>query len=271
LIHLAYDGSLNGEWVSRYALRLAARRPPHRLGLVHVRDGSLADDALAARIHRIEGEAAALGVTLEPRIVAPTRGVFRALDVALPRGAEDLVVCGTRVRSRRGFLRGTVSQKLLARSGRSLVAIRVVQPGLLGDPRRFLVPLSAHRAGLAGAWPILRAFLPDAERVFLLRVLSGPGPWSRQPKAAREEAWSLLREVMGELRARLPEADFHLDGRVVVAADWAHEICVQASQQRARMVLMGASDRTLFERALSNPLERVLREAPCDVGICRGA
>jgi nucleotide-binding universal stress UspA family protein len=274
VIQLAYDGSLNGDWVARHAIRLASHEPARRLGLLHVLDGSVERAALEARIGRISREAAARGVRLEPRLLPVGRGVFEALDAALPRGPDALVVCGTRVRSRRGFLRGTVSQRLLGQRVRPVAAIRVVQPGLLGDPRHFLVPLSSNRAGLAGAWRFLRAFLHGAERVVLLRVVSEPLLWGqpvseRRARARREEAFAFLREVTAELGRQLEGAAPHLDHRVVVHPDWARAVPVQASQLHARMILMGASERTLLARALSNPLERVLRDTPCDVGICR--
>lgn len=274
MIHLAYDGSLHGDWVARHAVRLASRDASRHLALVHVLDGSLERSRLDQRLERIEREATARGVTLAVELRPLGRGVFETLHATLPRDPGALVVCGTRVRSRRGFLRGTVSQRLLRQRDRPVVAIRVVQPGLLGDPRRFLVPLSSNRAGLADAWAFLRAFLGDAEDVVLLRLVPEPSPWGafapeRRLRERREQAWRFLREVTAELGRQLPAADFHLDARVAVASDWAGAIPVHASQVEARMILMGASERTLLARAVSNPLERVLREAPCDVGICR--
>jgi nucleotide-binding universal stress UspA family protein len=274
-VHLAYDGSLNGDWVSRHAMRLASNAEPRRLRVVHVPDGSLDADALEQRLARIEGEAAARGVEVERAVSAPARDVFRALCALLPSGDADLVVCGTRVRPKRGFLSGTISQRLLRQRARRVVAVRVVQPGLLGDPRSFQIPISGRPGGgVATAFSLFRLFLRGAERVALLHVVQVGG--LRLPRfshaterALRARGWEQLRGVMERMKRELPEEDLPLDGRVVLSDDWPHEILIHASQVHARMILMCASDRTLFRRAFDDPLERVLSGARCDVGICR--
>lgn len=274
MIHLAYDGSLNGDWVSRHALRLAAHGDPPRLRVVHVLDGSLEPAELERRLARIEREAGLLGVSVERQVLPPTSGVLAALEACLPLGAADVTVCGTRARPRRGFLAGTISERLLRGGRRQVVAIRVVQPGLLGDPRSFLVPLSSNLRGLAAAWPLLRLFFAGAERVAFLHCVAlgsllRPYASAARARALREAGWSYVREREAELRRQLPRSGFHVDGRVVLTNDWPHEILVQAGKLRARMILMGASERTLLSRALGDPIERILRGTPCDVGVCR--
>jgi nucleotide-binding universal stress UspA family protein len=274
VIHLAYDGSLNGDWVSRHALRLAAHGDPPRLRVVHVLDGSLEPGQLEQRLARIEREAQALGVAVERQVLAPTSGVLAALEDCLPLGSADVTVCGTRARPRRGFLAGTISERLLRGGRRRVVAIRVVQPGLLGDPRSFLVPLSSNLRGLAAAWPLLGLFLAGAERVAFLHVvplgtLLRPYVSAGRARALREAGWSFVREREAELRRHVPDGGLHVDGRVVLSNDWPHEVVVQAGKLRARMILMGASERTLLSRALGDPIERILRTTPCDVGVCR--
>lgn len=275
MIQLAYDGSLNCDWVSRHALRLALHEEDRRLRVVHVLDGSLAPAELELRLARIEREAEALEVQVERAVLPRGEGVLSALDSGLPRGPGDLTLCGTRVRPRRGFLAGTISEKLLRGGGRLVAAVRVVQPGLLGDPRSFLVPVSERHRSLAVSWPFLRRFLAGAERVVLLAVPSPPGlspPYSveARERRAHREGWRQLEELMQEIRAALPEESFHLDGRVALSSDWIHEILVHADKLHARMIVMGASPRTLLRRGRADPLERILRGAPCDVAICRG-
>ena len=51
---------------------------------------------------------------LFPHILPLTRSVMHSLLSAIPTGGEDLLVCGTRVRStRKPFLAGTIAEKLL--------------------------------------------------------------------------------------------------------------------------------------------------------------
>jgi nucleotide-binding universal stress UspA family protein len=54
---------------------------------------------------------------------------------------------------------------------------------------------------------------------------------------------------------------------VVVSGDWPREVLVHAAQLKSRLVYLGASERTLVSQALNRSLERILREAPCDVAI----
>jgi nucleotide-binding universal stress UspA family protein len=277
MIHFAYDGSLNGDWVSRYAIRLAAASGAGLLRVVHVPDGSIGREDLSSRLARMEEEATSHGVSLDVAIGSPSRDVLTALHRLLPRGPDHLAVCGTRVRARRRrFLTGTISERLLDQHRLPVVAIRVVQPGLLGNPRSFLIPLSGSRAGIAAAWRFFRLFLHDAETVSLLRVMHPrafplAGLFGRSERMLREAGWALLREVMAELPKQLQRHDFHLDGRVIVSPDWPHEIVVQANALHARLLLLGASGRTLLRRRLADPLERILRRTPCDVAICRSA
>lgn len=76
-----------------------------------------------------------------------------------------------------------------------------------------------------------------------------------------------MRQQILELGAE----DVGLDLHTVLCQDWAREILLYASRLRVQMILLGASERRLVYRLLhGSPLERVLRDAPCDVGIYRG-
>ncbi len=273
MLHLAFDGSLHGSWVGAYGVRLASLREPRRLRVVHVRT---AREGTAARLEALRAFGARWGVEVELVEREPGADGFATLVGALPEGADELVLCGLRVRSRRrAFLRGTVSERLLRLGRHAVVALRSVRPGLLGSPRRVLVPLSGHPRRLAAAWPFAHRLLPLAERVSILRVMPpgrlglahlSPGGRARLKDAGRR----YVDDALAELRRVQGDAGPLLDGRVVIAADWAGQILAQASELNVDLILLGASERTLLVRALYNPLERILRDAPCDVGVCRG-
>lgn len=276
MIYLAYDGSLNGDWVSRYAIRFAAHAADHTLTLVHVRDGRLPTTELQEKIDQIDGECRAVGVTLAPRLLPPARDVLAALLREIPPGAASLVVCGTRVRSRqKAFLAGTVAERLLRQGAFPVLAVRVVQPGLLGAPRDLLLPLAGHPRGFASAWPFFRLFLPDLESVHLLRAVVVSAArlhhlTREQSHALRAEAARYLDGMIDEIRSDCGEPGFHLDSRIVLCADWGHEILVQASRLKARLILLGGSERPPLQRLLhGDAIERVLRGTPCDVGVYR--
>lgn len=277
MLYLAYDGSLNGDWVSRYAIRFAAQTAERTLALVHVLDGSLSAAELERKLDHIEQECRVLQVEFLPRLLPLQKSVRHTLMADLPPGPQSLVVCGTRVRSRqRAYLAGTVTERLLAGRRFNLLAVRVVQPGLLGAPRDLLLPLAGHPRRFGAAWPFFRLFLPELESVHLLRGIV-VGPWRlrrltvAQTQALREEGVRYLAAVDDEIRAGRGAADFHLDSRIVVCDDWVREILVHASKLKAQMILLGATERSRLHRAVrGDALERVLRGAPCDVGIYRG-
>ncbi len=276
MIHFAYDGSLNGDWVSRYAIRMAAHAREGGLKILHVRDGSLASAILEAKLERIEAECREHGVEPKLELLSEGPGVFGALAAAVPEGREQFLICGTRIRSRgQAYLRGTVAARLLRSRRFNVLAVRVVQPGLLGHPQRLLLPLAGHPRGFRSVWPFFRLFLPQLQSLYLLRILPLGSLRLRYIEPSRErllrqKGLEYLRRIVEEIERGCDRQAFYLDSRVAVCDDWAGEILLQASQVKARMILLGATERSRMERLLrSDGLERVLRLAPCDLGVYR--
>jgi nucleotide-binding universal stress UspA family protein len=277
VIYLAYDGSLNGDWVSRYALRFAAHTEERKLTLIHILDQSISEEQLKKKIEHLAAECRTQDVHLITEIHRLGKNVFASLLRAIQPAIKNAVVCGTRVRSKRHmFLTGTISEKLLSHGRLNILALRVVQPGVLGNPRDFLVPLSGHPRGFKTAWPFLRLFLPDVERVHLMRVM--PVSFLRLPYLSLQQTQSLrgiglgyLHGVVQEILERRGAFQFHLDSKVTIGDDWVREILVQASDLKVRMILLGATEQHLPRRFIrTSQLERLLGQTPCDVGIYRG-
>lgn len=275
MIILAYDGSLNGDWVSRYAMRLAANTGS-TLSVLHVRDGSLGDDQLDVKLRRLELESLALGVRFIAEILPAAKDVFSTLLGHIPSGPEHVAVCGTRVRSRqRRFLSGTISEKLLRTGKFPVLAMRVVQPGLLGTPHDLLIPMTGQPRCFDELWPFLRLLLPGTERLFLLRCLEVRAMRLPYLSMARRDAMRRAGErylsgIGEEILQRRGGSTFLLDWRIAICDDCVHEIQIQASRLKTHMVLMGATENLLGHRLLhESALERLLHETPCDVGIYR--
>ena len=171
---------------------------------------------------------------------------------------------------------GTISEKLLKHHPFNVLAVRVVQPGLLANPGSFLIPLAGHPRGFQSAWPFFRLFLPGVEKVYLLRVMKvGSFPFYEcHPKrmhGLRRKGLKYLSAVIQDIKEEIESATFQIEPRVVICHDWPMEILIQSGKLKTRMILLGASERTRLGRALYiNSLERVLRGTPCDVGIYRG-
>ncbi|HSQ01011.1 MAG TPA: universal stress protein [Candidatus Dormibacteraeota bacterium] len=272
----AYDGSLNGDWVAHYAVRFAATTPERTLRLLHVYDGRAADD-LPQRIARIADECALLGVGIESELHASAGAkVADRLLALVPPGPGTMLVAGTRSRPRNlAFLAGTVSARLLAADHCSVVAIRVVHPGVLGQPGRVLLPVAGHPRGARHALPLLRLLGPDLRELHLLlvRELSRLRFSLLPPTTARrllDEGRTFVTRVEEEVRAALAPYEYGLDTSVVLSDDAPKEILVFAGKLRSRLVCLGASERSLPQRlAYGNPIEQVLRDAPCDVAVYR--
>ena len=277
-IYLAYDGSINADWVSRYAIRIAASLENKKITLVHIPDGHATLDTIRVKIQAIEGECAFHGVDLQSRIVPLNRDVFHSLLAAIPAGPDNFCICGARITSRRGgFLRGTISEQLLQAGQFNVMAVRVVLPGLLGCPDDLLFPLAGHPRGFHAAMPFFRLLTPGISNLYLLRIMVVNPLLRRYLSRQRRrtlyhQGLDYVRQVTGEIARQDAARGIHVDSRVVVASDWAREILVQASVLRARLILLGASEERFPISALrASRIEEILRKTPCDVAIYRQA
>lgn len=275
-VYLAYDGSINADWVARYGVRMAAAASTRRLTVIHIEDHAFSRERLDTKLAHIDGECRALEVEMSARILAGTQDVFRSLLAAVPSGPDIYCVCGARATSRgKGFLAGTVSQRLLRAHQFNTLAVRVVHPGRLGCPANVMFPLAGNPRGFQAAMPFLLLLMPWMRKLILLRVMTVNPLLFRYLSAARarmllQEGAGYLNTVMTEIRGRIPESGIRLDDYVLLSDDWVKETLIQAGKTRAELLLLGASDRFLQSRFFyGNKLEQILLHAPCDVGIYR--
>ncbi len=274
MLIFAYDGSLNGDWVAHYGVRFAVHTAARALRLVHVREG-LPEAHLEERLGRIADECKVLGVGLEVDLVA--RGgtdVAERLLQCVPRGAT--VIAGARARPRnRLLLGGTVSSRLLDAGRCSVVAIRVVHPGVLGQPGRVLLPLAGAPRAAAHALPLLRLLGGDLRHLQVLVVREVSRLRLRVQRSDGAERLlanrrGLVATIEEELRVGLAPHRFDLDSSVVLSDDAPREILLEAAKHRSRLICLGASRRTWRQRLVYGaPIERVLRDAPSDVAVYR--
>lgn len=270
MIHFAYDGSLNGDWVAHYAVRFALATPARRLRLLHVRDAAVGP-TLDERLARIEEECAQLGVTLEREILAGDGGdVGARLLARLPDDPRALLVAGTRWRPRgQSYLAHSVTARLLAHAHGTVLGVRVANPGFLGQPGRMLLPLAADLPRLGAALPLLRVTAPDLRELQLLVVR--PLSRLRLRMLGAEAASRLLAEdrllaaeLETELRAALAAPDCHLDATAVLCEDEAPEILAVARRLHSRLIAVEARHHAAAP-GNAPMLERLLANPPCDV------
>ncbi len=267
----AYNGSTHGDWVGTYAVRLAAAAPDSALRVVHVEEHGEDAERFAAKLARLEESAAAAGVALEVRRVAAGSGeVAAVLEEAIPDDPAGIVVTGLRARETgRGLLRGTISERLMSSARHSVLALRVVSPGLLGQVEHLLFALSQNPRSAARAALFLRRFAPGLRRLSLLTVMEPPrAQTAAEVNTLHALGREHLRRSQAELRTVYAPRAFPVDPHVAISKDWASEIVRQAARVKAQLLLIGATERSLPSRLVfGNPLERVLEDAPCDVAI----
>ncbi|MEQ8516610.1 MAG: universal stress protein [Chromatocurvus sp.] len=281
MIYLAYDGSINGDWIAWYAKNLARHQSELTLNVLYINTGQMSAADVRARIATMESSCADSGVTLELDIVAPCGhgkdAVFRSLMDNIPSSPDTLLVCGARLSGGSdGYLAGTVSEQLLSAGRFNVMAVRVAHPGLLGAPHRFLLPIAGDHAGFLESADILRRLSPSVSRVHLLRVMTIKHLFFRrlnhvQAEKLRQKGWDSLSGLDLEL-ARLAGLDPDLiDSNVAVSDDWAHEVIIAANRHKSQLILMEAAAKDLRRSfKYGNPVEVVLRDAPCDVAVYRG-
>ena len=272
VLAFAYDGSLNGDWVAHYAVRFASNTAARRLRLIHVRDEVRAAH-LPERLARIAAECAVLDVGFDDEVVERGAGdvADRILDAA---GPDATVIAGTRARPRaRAFMAHTVSARLLAARRGPVIAIRVVHPGVLGQPGRVLVPVAERPDFAAAALPVLRLLGDDIERLHLLWVCAVSrlrARWQSAPAGVRLVAAgrAALDAVEDALRAGLAPLAPPFDATVVVSPDPPREIVLQAARHRARLICLDHDAPAAGPLARAS-LEAILRAAPADVAVFR--
>lgn len=277
MLYLAYDGSLNGDWVARYAFQLALAGNETDLRLLYVQDGQLPAEQLESKVESLTAQAQLRQLTLGFQTLPRKGSVAQTLLQAIPPSPEHLLLCGTRARpGQRALLAGTTAQRLLEARPCPVLALRVVHPGLLGQPRKLLIPLAGHPRLLQTAFPLLQRLLVQAEEIFLLRVMPLAHYRHRQLSDShlarlRQPGAAYLEQACRELLAAGLATKARLDWRVVLSNDWVSEILLHCSHFKTQFALLGASERLLTRLSLpGNSLERILHGTPCDVGVYRG-
>lgn len=277
MIYLAYDGSVNGDWLAHYAIGLAVRHVSRELHIVYVNDGKLPEERIREKVSRIEADCKAHGIKPVFEALPLDGGVFEALTDFIPTGSDTFVICGARIAGKKkGLLSGTISKRLLEYEHYNTIAIRVLQPGLLGVPHRFLFPVAGSPQGFLSGLPILKLFTPTIQSLHIFRVMEVDQYRYRRMKLdqvtrLREKGLAYTHGIEKQLLEQTGIDQSLVDVNVVVSDDWAREVIILAGRLKMHLICMEASKRNLKDRFIfSNPLEKILQNATCDVALYRG-
>lgn len=277
MIILAHDGSVYSDWVARYAIEMAANEHDRKLLILNVLDGKVNAELAETKLAQLANDCCTKDIKAHYELLPLGSSVHRTLRQAIPHDPGALLICGTRVKpNRKSFLSGTIAEKLLRMHLCPVLALRVVQPGLLGSPHNLLMPLAGHATGFERVGAVLRRLAPELRQVHLFRALPINALLMSHLTNAREQTLrkigtAHLEKIYNEMMAQLGEQRIIIDRRVTVTSDWPGEVLIQANRLKVQMILLGVSERSLAHRVFhGSGLERVLCATPCDVGIYRG-
>lgn len=289
LVYFAYDGSLNGDWVFRYALRIAKNLRNTSLIIIHVLDEKIPGDRLSDKFNFMQTECKKNKIKFQSSIVPKIKNsisltIHNTITSQLPEDAQTLVICGARGRGKgRGYLRNTVSEQLLAikNSPAHIMVVRVVQPGLLGQAADILMPISGRPLALDRALHFLEYLKKPLQSLHLLHVTRKPGLttgliWHSEKKFKEKQttARHYLRDVARVIKKYINDPNIKVDWRSVTAINPLREIMVQSTHLKSQIILMGipaiSHHHQIFRRLLPsnrawNDLEEFLRQTSCDI------
>ena len=183
----------------------------------------------------------------------------------------DIVFASTRREDiEKRFYEGTIARKLSLNLPCSVALVRVVHMVKV-HPGKILVPLNARinrvkerayfTARMAGAFHskvfVFHAAKPIT-KFFHGEVHLTPLQWEQR----------LPRDIL-DFMEHITKYKIELEGRLTPGAV-AKAITIEAASKRHDLIIMGASERSLLSSILKgNPVERVLRDTPCDLLILK--
>jgi len=272
MIYLAYDGSINGDWVARYAVSLA-HSSIQKLVIIHVTRSWSGDSDIANKIVKLEELCRKSGIETDVRIKPFERSVEASIIETIDPDATSLCICGTRIREKKkGYLSGTISEKLLNLNRFPVLALRVVHPGLLGNPRDILLAASASPAMIRRSLPLRHLMLHEAKSLHIVRIMElfplfYRNLSHRASRRIRLKGTLYVKQIHDYLKTELAD-NLHIDTRLDISDNWPSELLVQAGKLKSDLILLGATRKLLQRRfRYANRLERILRDTPCDIGI----
>lgn len=267
----AVNEHLNSEVAARYALNLA-KDLKAKLYVCFVAgkgmsqyDRRTAEDAL----RRLLNEALDLNVEAES-IAAMGEPVAEIGKITRHENIGIVFVSTRREDIEKRLYTGTVARRLSLNLTCSVALVRVVHSGRM-HPKRILVPVKArihhiteracfttHMAKAFGSKVFVFHTPKPIEKFFHGEMHLTPPEWEERISHDISRFMEYLTQHHIEHEGRL------LPGRT------ARNITIEAFAKRHDLIIMGASERSLWASLLKgNPVEHVLRETPCDLIILK--
>jgi nucleotide-binding universal stress UspA family protein len=218
---------------------------------------------------RLFVEAERLGVCVES--ITRTGEAVKEIDVLVRHEGIDIVFAATRREDlERRFYSGTVARRLSMKLPCSVALMRVVHFGRI-QPRKILVPLKAKIDHIAER-ARFASFMAKAfgSKVFVFHTPKPVEKFLRGEIHLTPPEWKeRISPDISRFMDYLKQQDIDHEGRLLPGRT-ARNITIEAFAKRHDLIVMGASERSLWASLLQgNPVEEVLREAPCDLIILK--
>ena len=258
-ILVAINGSFHAEAAARYGIALAESCGAE-LYVVYVGESQAGRESL----DRVIGYANAQG--LDAHGIVETGRIVPAIESIVIREHIDLTVA-----SLRHFFEKTIISDIMTTLPCSVLAIRVVHLGRMMHIRKILVPVvgSMYARERAYLTSKLAKFFNGTVTVQHVRTISRSGFMGlthEKKDIARDHAKRMVKEFVDALSSHgvAAETKAAIDRRATDA------IITEAASGKYDLIILGATRRYFLKQLIKgNPVERILKEAPCDVIVWR--
>ena len=267
----AVNEHLNSEISARYAMHLArACGAKFYMCFIAEKDISQAGISKAEdAMKRIFIEARDMDIEVEG--ITESGNPVGEIDNIVRHEGIDIVFASTRRQDvERRFYAGTIARKLSLNLTCSVALVKVVHMGRI-QPKRILVPLKARIDHVKERAYFTAKFAQSFNsKVFLFHATKPITRFFHGEMHLTPIEWEkkLPHDILG-FTEHLKKYNIEFERRLLPGAT-ARSITIEAASKRHGLIIMGASERSLLTSILrGNPVERVLRETPCNLIILK--
>ncbi len=263
----AVNEHINSEISARYAMNLA-KVCKAKLYLCFIADKDMsrpdintAEDA----VKRLFIMAREMDIKVES--ITETGNPLKEIEKIVKHEGIDIAFAATRREDiEKRFYAGTFARRLSLKLPCSVALVRVVHIGRL-HPNKLLVPLKGRNGHIKErAYFIAKISEAFGSKVFVFHATKPITKFFHGEIHITPIEWEKrLPENIADFMKHLKRHKIEYEGKLLPGAV-ARSITIEAASKRHDLIIMGASERSLLRYILKgNPVEAVLREAPCDM------
>ncbi len=263
----AVNEHINSEIAARYALNLAkACKAKLYLCFIAEKDTSPTSIEMAENaIKRLFIMAREMDIKVES--ITATGDPLKEIEKIVKHEAIDIAFAATKREDiEKRFYAGTFARRLSLNLSCSVALVRVVHIGRL-HPNKLLVPLKGGDGHIKERAHFIAKMAEGFEsKVFVFHATKPITKFFHGEIHITPLEWEKrLPENIAEFMRHLKKHKIEYEGKLLPGAV-ARSITIEAASKRHDLIIMGASERSLLSSILKgNPVEAVLREAPCDL------